>query len=210
MEGRNLEKKTEINNLHFLVHPGFIHRFHHGLDRGSFSGEEGVALLDKYVEQAKALGGQEVMILFTPTSPWMFSQDVRKTSNPDKYALAIREIKKNLGDRLIVIADQGDIMINDDSSDRERVWSRIKKILEKRGFILSNQLTAEAYGEYWNHCVSAIAANMHLASGMADENPVAVRTKLTEFSLNPPPRRPEPKFKNVKLDLPEKDADKSF
>ncbi len=175
------EQEKRISKVHFLVHPGWMMK-----DNPFAAMHKGVnKLMDGYVEQATKLNSNELMVAFAPAIDAEFVHDFREKEKP--YTQTITKIKGILGDRLIVLAD------SDEEEDRHRgatfkqnkdkVWEKIKRIAENRGFRFDDQLTAEAYGELMKACVRLIADNMHEASGMDKSQPVKLKANLTDYPL---------------------------
>ena len=185
------EHKREITKIHFLVHPGYILESRYA--RNSYFGME--TLLEDYIKKANSLGTDELMVIFAPKFGEDFVHDFRKKLEnkeiPKKYVQAIREIdsvlsdseKKGVsGNRAIVLADT-DVFRSIGArfqDNREKVWSKILSIIEKRGFVLSKDVEAEAYGEYKDKCVSDVARNMRFASNSPLTGPAEINEKLTE------------------------------
>jgi len=173
MKENSIEKKKEVSRIHFLVHPGFMAK------------EEGdrkinptyAELLAKYPEKAKTLKEDEIMVVFAPAANRYFVGHVKNDS--ELFVECIKQIKSILGDRAVILSSQGET-VKDYS---EGIWDKIEKIVKARGFALSKNLTAEAYGEYLTFCVSQVASHMHKISGMSEENPVILRAELSEFSI---------------------------
>jgi hypothetical protein len=173
MKENTLETKKEISHIHFLVHPGYMTRTH--WDRKT--NLDYPVLLQKYIAKAKTLKADEVMIVFAPAANEHFVSEVR--NNSEIYVECLKQIKSILGDRAIVLSSQGEV----EEDYAERIWKKILSTLNTRGFVLSRKLTAEAYGEYLNYCVSQVSSHMHKISGMDENSPVILRADLTEYSV---------------------------
>ncbi len=170
MKENALENKTEITNIHFLIHPGYELRYDYN--------PEFFPLAESYVEKAKTLKPDELMVFFAPVPPTSFPKEVK--ADQEKYVEVANRIREILGRRLIVLSSQGETS----SLYKKLIWNKIKTIAEKRGFVFTKNLTAEAYGEYLGVCVSRAAENMHQASGMSAENPITIRAELTDKSIS--------------------------
>ncbi len=83
--------------------------------------------------------------------------------------------------------------------NREKIWSRIKNIAEKRGFRLTSNLTAEAYGECMSVCVKNAAANMHGAAQM--NSPITIRAELTDYNEDSGSRQNLPESTSFNFDF---------
>jgi hypothetical protein len=181
----DLEKERQpktIHKLHFLANPGWLYEG----DPFAKTLKGTKDLSEKYIEKARELKLDELMVAFAPAIDAKFIGAFR--NNPKApFAEIITQIKKILGDRLIVLAD------SDDKSDshrgatfeqnKDKVWKKIKTIAEKRGFSFSDKLSAEAYGELIGASVRLIADNMHQASGMSENEPVIIQADLTDYPM---------------------------
>ena len=193
----NFEQKTEISNVHFLVHPGYMVKN----KTPYYSSKNMVELIQNYTLKAKTLKSDELMVLFAPVeNDKKFIQGIRK--GQDIYVDIIKKIKEILGKRLIVLGNNGEAF----AENKEEVWARIKNIAEKRGFPFKKNLTAEAYGEYINACVAAVAMNMHSAAKMPKSKPVKIRAEITDFIVRKQKQDElnKDKYPNTKLDFSRK------
>lgn len=115
--GEQKEKK-KISKIHFLIHPGFIHC-------GNF-------LLNKYIAKAKELGGEEIMVAFSPSLD-MYNSRRRETEtlkkdikNERRYTKTLMQLKSILGNRLIVLTGYG---FTEDEKSAKVFLETIKKLL---------------------------------------------------------------------------------
>jgi hypothetical protein len=188
------ETKKEISKIHFLIHPGYI--LESEFAKNNYFGME--TLLEDYIKKAKKLKNNELMVIFAPSFKSDFIKDFKnKAENentPKKYVDTIRKIVEILsdptlngvmGNRAIVLADTDlyDVYENKGArflENREKIWDKLKNIIEKRGFVFSEKVEAEAYGEYKSICVRDIARNMRFAANSPITSQVAIKDELTE------------------------------
>lgn len=191
-----------INSIHFLVHPGWWLLTGYApwlYPRDKFIKSEDLKqrfndLLQAYIDKATGLAPDELMVLFAPQNNEDFIKAVRSYENenlpvqprdPLGYVVVVKKIKEILEDRLIVLADNdrdeenGAIL----EKNRERIWNRIVAIAQARGFQISDQFEAEAYGESITACVTWIANHMHEAAGMPAEKVISIPSHLTDYAV---------------------------
>ncbi len=180
--------KTQINKLHVLVHPGWI------FEDNPFAHvyPPSIELKQKYIKYAGTLSPQELMIIFAPAIDAKFISGIRsKDRNMPQPAFAeiIHDIKKCLGERLIVLADSD--LDNDRNrgatfpKNKDKIWKKINAIAKKRGFFFSSNMSEEAYGELWHACVKLIAKHIHEAANISQNNPATLKLDLSDYPFMP-------------------------
>ncbi len=118
------------------------------------------------------------MVLFIPARKGTLIKNLKRKEA--LYARLTEEIKTILGERLIAIVDDvGTSETVTDKRNGKAAWSRIKRIMEKRGYRLGKNITAEAYREAQFTCVTAIAQNLHEAGNLKDQ--VVIRPEFTDY-----------------------------
>lgn len=193
MKENQIEAKREITKIHFLVHPGFLDRM---LTENSGTFTEKIdALLKSYLSKSKTLGENELMVIFLPAQRKYFKEEIK--DEVYKYVNLVQDIKKVLGNRLIVFSSDGETV----PENSDLIWKKIEDTAGARGFFFSKKLTAEAYGELIDACVGAVASNMHKAAGMSENKPVKILGRLTDFSVDIPTRGYEPEDPRTKRDF---------
>ena len=163
-----------ISRIHFLIHPGF------GSDPRvcELANEERLKqsedMLGKYANQARQMQPDEVMFAYVHSKPPELRQDL-KEGKP--YTRSLRELKKILDKRLIVLSDRIDIFDGDQAINESRI------IAQLRGFIFNPGVETVAYGETSYVCVPDAAINLNATANF--QKPTKVLLGLTEASLNP-------------------------
>lgn len=178
-----LESGKELNKIkkvHFLIHPGFVSHFFDNFAylKKKISKEDlkdYVLLLDKYVNQAKALNDKEneLFVVFTHTD----SSSLRLGIELGRlYTQKIREMKGILGKRMIVISNDHDVR-----SDKD-IFGVVESIAKRRGFVIDKNVISEAYGEMLGLCVDQGANNLNRSGNLVEKT--IINTKLTGKKLN--------------------------
>jgi hypothetical protein len=139
----------KITKINFLVHPGFI------IDErmmGRDIDQKDEQLLDAYVKKAQSLKDNELMVALTYSTRQEFQNDAKTGM---LYFQKLREMKKILGDRLIVLSASQDIF------DSSEALTMIKRIAKQRGYIFEKDVASEAFGETLQSCVVDAAQNLN-------------------------------------------------
>ncbi len=150
------EKLVPLSRLDFLVHPGF-QSMGFGGDYDN-PGQDHIAntydaLLQNYVERAKTLTEDQMMVAFTNIFPVGFRE-----SNPTTEALS--EMRHILGRRLVVLSTKQGIF--PETADQfPDALTTAKRIARSRGFTFNRNTPTEAYGELFGGCVDAAANYMN-------------------------------------------------
>lgn len=164
------DKLIKISKLHFLIHPGYLSDKRY---RYAGYGEKEIgkfnSLLDKYIEHAKKLAENELMVIFTHTE----KDEVRNDLRGELYLRKIQEIKKVLGDRAIIIIMGIRDLIEQDISN-------IKKIANARGYDFDENVLSDAYGEMMENCVYNGARDLNMAGKF--KNKTIIKPYLTELN----------------------------
>ncbi|HAI74569.1 MAG TPA: hypothetical protein DCS28_00850 [Candidatus Moranbacteria bacterium] len=165
-------KEKKVVKIHFLIHPGYLSdvKFH-GYITSNEELENYNLLMDKYIEQAKKIGENELMVIFSHTE----KDDFKKDLFTKLYTKKIKEIKDILGNRSIVIFMDGYEL---DEKDIEN----IKKIASARGYKFNENVLTEAYGEMLTNCVVNWAVGLNKAGKFI--NKTTIRSKLTDLDTS--------------------------
>ena len=178
MDGSVEHKETapiKIDKIHFLIHPGFVNyvREEFRADTGPSS-----ALLEKYVDQSRKLGPNELMLVFPYTNSAEFRRDVIKG---ERYAKTLREMKRILGRRMVVVTWELDIW----NSPKE--LQKALELVSGRGYQFDNDVDTYAYGETIGICVRAGAKNINRTAGFNKRT--VVLAQLTDLPFDTPKYR---------------------
>jgi hypothetical protein len=196
LENRELIK---VSKLHFLVHPGYISNvitdwvgtspesFKKDRDGRKFTFKQSIALLDKYIEQAKDMPDTEVMVIVTDTKKKFYKEDIEEER---VYMEKIREIKEILGKRAVVISDKFELATTYYYPKSRGALEHIKQLLEARGYTFDESTDTEAYGELLGACVDTVANRLN-EQGQFEE-PTIIKKELTDV------RHPRFVFKDKK------------
>jgi hypothetical protein len=150
------EQLTPVSRLDFLIHPGF-----QSMGFGGDYDNPGVehvpskydSLLYNYIERAKTLAKDQMMVAFTNILPLGLRE-----SNPTTRALS--EIRSILGRRLVVLSTKQGIF--PETADQfPDALTTAKRIAKSRGFRINRDTPTEAYGELFGGCVDAAANYMN-------------------------------------------------
>jgi hypothetical protein len=174
------EKLTPVSRLDFLVHPGF-QSMEHGKDRVDNPGGPHIpnkydALLKLYVERAKTLANDQVMIAFTNILPAGFSED-----GPTLDALY--EIRTILGKRFIALSAKQGIFPEAEEEGLPDAISTAKRIAKARGFSINTRTPTVAYGELLGGCVDGAANHMNKKGGFRRKTQIL--PEFTDVSITP-------------------------
>ncbi len=140
----NREKK-HISKIHFLIHPGFVNEAGRQSSPKKDDIEAGLALLNRYVERAKTLPEDEIMVAF----PYFESQLKDHIQEQHPYDVTLRELRNILGKRLIVLTN--DVHVTPESASD--AIEKIGKICESRNYFFDKNVLTDAYGEMLAACV---------------------------------------------------------
>lgn len=163
----------KISKIHFLVHPGFLSD---PVTKDSGETLEDLKkyhkLLDMYLEQAKKLKDDELMIALTHTDKSEYKEGLEEQSI---RFTKLQDLKKILGKRFIVLSSDFDVFWD------EEAMKTIKDLAKQRGYFFDENVLSEAYGETLGVCVDNVAQNMNETGGF--KNKTIIRPELTDASL---------------------------
>ncbi len=172
-------KRKKIKKIHFLVHPGFLsYEVPKMADKNPARNpyilrmDEYKMLLDKYIQEASRLGDDELMIAFAHTTLEQMAKDLK---GGELYVEKLRELKKILGRRLIVLSGNNDV-VNDDG-----VFEVAKEIAKQRGFYFDDDTLSEAYGEMLSICVERGADRLNRNAQFKEKT--LVRPELADIPV---------------------------
>lgn len=217
------EKTTPVSKIHFLMHPGYITDANHDpLDPHPIGPEElgDYAVISKRyqakAEEVKNRAG-EIMVAFLHKPGKQFRQEYKSPSDyrqAQLYTQIIEDLKKILGNRLIVLSQDFNI-VKDPQKDlnalaeAREAWQAIIRIAQAKGYTISKAVEKEAYGEWLAECVLYGAGNLDLANELTGKT--VVRPKLTERATGPAyPDMPQTKKQVTKLREYKKHKDPPF
>lgn len=161
-----------ISRIHILIHPGFITDPRVNED-GYESKFEGV--FKGYLNEARAMTPTEVMIAFCHAYRSELKIDLKAGNS---YAVALRELKGLLKERLVVIANQQNDWISSPYLGRLALAS-----LSRRGFVFNRDIETVAYGETDGACVPAGAIMFNSAARL--RQPTRIIQRLTDSQFYP-------------------------
>lgn len=161
----------KINKIYFLVHPGFLSD-----ERTKITEDDETSiyheLLDKYINEAKNLKDDEIMIALTHTLKNNYKSDIEFDM---QYITNLQKLKNILGKRLIVLSSDFDFF-----NDNEAMLA-IKNLARQRGYTFGENVLSEAYGETLGACVDRIAQNLNETGNFV--NKTKIRPELTDAHL---------------------------
>ncbi len=163
-EGRNEQERKKIAKIHFLIHPGYMAK------AVSPDFEE---MTTHYLEKAKTLHDDELMIVFSYRPRQMMKSDIEHGRG---YAGAVDQLKEILGPRLIVLT--GDVTTPEGATID---FENAKKIAEARGYTFDRDVLTEAYGEEIDRCVQWGTNNLENAGHFSHET--EIRPELTDAAI---------------------------
>lgn len=149
-----VEKPIEVSKLHFLIHPGFLADPDTDL-MGAPVPESSQVLLDRYLEHAKGIPDDELVLVFLHAT---LSDLIRDFRNRKNYTQKISQMKKVLGKRMLTFSADFDVFGETEADDQA---DEIKQLAEKRGFRFNENVSSEAYGETLGVCVEEGASNLN-------------------------------------------------
>lgn len=189
------EALTRISKIEFLIHPGFNSSEHGTPPRRSMfdmSPEEMSenapsvststhvpnkwdALLDHYIERAKSLPQDTLMVGFTN----IYRFGLHRDDTP--YVQALWKIREILGKRFILLGNTQKIMPDGDQTTEG--FETIKRIARARGFSIDRHITSEAYGELLDGCVEDAANYLNTTGTLIKKTKIL--PQLTNNILSP-------------------------
>ncbi len=171
----NFEKPKHIKKIQFLIHPGFISDPNledvtaSQRDAGFMRPAE--ELMDKYIEEAKTLGEDELVFAFLDSSNGQIKSHIQ---NDELYICKINELRDILGRRFIVLSG---VDYHDFFDSPQEIFDDARRIAKARGYEFDTDTITEAYGECMNVCVEAGAIAFNRAGGFKE--PTKIKIKLT-------------------------------
>jgi hypothetical protein len=179
------ERNKEINKIHFLIHPGFNLVFNlsgrlsrkesHGYDPEAVRAHED--LLDRYIEKAKSLGKNELMVVILPID----RDELKSLGKDDLYFKKISELKHILGLRGIFFSDQLPAVSAENEQDFELLFESIMRMVKARGYTFTHDVESEAYGEAIDACVPIGGENLNKALQLTKRT--KINPELTDQGL---------------------------
>lgn len=157
---------VKVNRIHFLIHPGYD--WDCDIRDGVMPADE--RLLDKYLEQSKKLGSDELMLVFCHKT----FKDLRKSAQTgDKLGKTLREMKTVLQKRMVLVTDQFDVF------DSPEAFQKVLSIIKGRGYDFGNDVDTVAYGETFGLCVPDGAENLNRNAGFVKKT--VIIPELTDY-----------------------------
>lgn len=171
MDAGSLEVKenepTHVNKIHFLIHPGY------DSDRDikdDVTSDDGL-LLDKYLEQSRRLGNDELMLVFCHKT----FKDLRKSvQTGDKLGQTLREMKTVLRKRMVLVTNDLNLF------DSPEAFQKVLSIIKGRGYDFGKDVDTVAYGETFGLCVPDGAQNLNRSAGLTKKT--VIIPELTDYS----------------------------
>ncbi len=175
MDGGSIEVKenepVKVNKFHFLIHPGYDS----DRDIKDDVTPDDELLLDKYLEQSKKLGSDELMLVFCHKN---FKELRKSFQNGDKLGQTLRDMKKVLGNRMVLVTNQFDVF------DSPEAFQKVLSIIKGRGYDFGKDAETFAYGETFGLCVPDGAENLNRNAGFAKKT--VIIPELTDFAKYSP------------------------
>lgn len=170
MDAGSIEVKenepVKVNKIHFLIHPGYDS----DRDIKDDVASDDELLLDKYLEQSKKLGSDELMLVFCHKT----FKDLRQSvQTGDKLGKTLREMKTVLGKRMVLVTNRFDVF---DSPD---AFQKVLSIVKGRGYDFDNNVDSVAYGETFGLCVPDGAENLNRNAGFTKKT--IIIPELTDY-----------------------------
>ncbi len=171
----NMERPKHINKIQFLIHPGFISDPNledvtaSQRDAGFMRPAE--ELLDKYIEEAKILGENEIIFAFLDSDKGQIKSHIQ---NEELYIQKLNKLRDILGRRFIVLLG---VDYHDFFDRPNEIFENAKRIAQARGYEFDSDTITEAYGECMNVCVEAGAIAFNKAGGFT--TPTKININLT-------------------------------
>lgn len=170
------KEKVRISKICFLIHPGYSTDPRNWKHYSQESRSEGIKkyafLSEKYLEQARNFHDDELMFAFAHKK----SADIKlDAKNEFDYVSLLRDLRRILGRRLIILSDEIDVLNNADA------FKIAKHIANCRGFDFDRQVFSEAFGETLVHCVSRGADKLN-KGGRLDKK-TDINSELTEADI---------------------------
>ncbi|MBI2463720.1 hypothetical protein HYV57_02080 [Candidatus Peregrinibacteria bacterium] len=158
-----------IDKINFLIHPGFLSSLRpEDLDDPDDTSdiEKGIALLPIYTEKAQEIMNRtkELLIIFLHSHKNELKNAVKESC---PYILEIQKIRKLLGRRLIVIANDG----NGPNVD----VTGLKKIITARGYAFDKDVESESGGETIGLCVEDWSEDLNEKLGLTQKTRINTR-----------------------------------
>lgn len=170
--------------LEFLIHAGYnswseTPRCGAELEEALVHEARNSFTLDLYIERAKLLNRQSIMLIICHRSAEEFNADLQQQR---KYAIALAELINILRERAILIHDAGMEIFEKPEEDlsQSSVVRQFLGVLKNRDIILPPEVPSFAYGESLAHCVPRVADALNATLRLQQET--VVLTRLTDFA----------------------------
>lgn len=203
-KSESAESLTKISKIEFLIHPGFQSMdFGHGGigDLATHGHVENPydALLNMYVEHAKSLKQDELMVAFTNLE----AMSLRKVE--PMYLNVFQQIKQILGKRFIILGARQRIFTETIGYEKAEGFKTLKKIARARGFTFDKNITTEAFGEMLDGCVEAAANYLNTTGRLRKKTTIVpeltqqpISKTVYEGGLEGYKKRAKKKYKRIK------------
>jgi hypothetical protein len=175
----------KISKIHFLIHPGFFEmdaRLANAFDNPDWQKQD-IDLLrglfERYLEKFSNLPNHELLVALT----YDYRKDLKKrlggaSSSWPSYVDVLRQLKKDLGDRVVVFSESAVTHTHDRKITLLDLQEKMQRILKGRGYEVSEDVVLEACGELINNCVEAYGEAFR--RDMKTEEPLQVDTTATD------------------------------
>lgn len=170
-----VKNPIEVSKLHFLIHPGFLADPDTDLT-GAPVPEFSQLLLERYLQHAKGIPDDELVLVFLHTAPSDLIRDFRNRKN---YTEKIRQIKRVLGKRMLTFSADFDVFGETETTGQA---DEIKQMAERRGFRFNENVPSEAYGETLGVCVEEGASNLNKVLKLVKKT--LIRPDLTDAAAS--------------------------
>ena len=151
----------DVSKVDLLVHPGFSSTISKPLNSKKFE-----KLWSRFAEQAKAVRDDTSRILIAVPIYSYFShsreEQVPEDNPVRKLLYDIRnQIEDMLQDRLVVVNgdSMNEVSMDEESPIRDRWFESLEEELQSRGFNISHETSALAYGQTFKSCVPRFSYN---------------------------------------------------
>jgi hypothetical protein len=164
--------------IHFLVHPGSLLD---GLNKNPEDLRKGHVLFEKYMEVARNLPENEIMVILVHSPSKVFAKDYK--AGERDYVKNIKSITDAFeGSPQVIVLTNNTVPFTgwEKESDVEAL-NKIKSIASKRGYNINPETEVEIFGETRDECVGEALSGIKNASFFKPEK-IRIRKELTDIS----------------------------
>jgi hypothetical protein len=175
----------KLSKVHLLVHPGFFEidaQFSNIFDDGRQQSRDIDflrGLFEKYLEKFSHLPDNELLVAFTYDYRKALKNKIETAgSSWPSYIDLLHELKRNLGDRIVVFSESAVTHTGDRKIVLRDLQEKMRRILEGRGYEVSENVVLEACGELINNCVETYGEAFRHDADI--QEPLVVDTAATD------------------------------